>query len=131
MTNSDGKRDSAVMMSSAMPSAKYSWSGSALIFVNGSTAIDGLSGRLGIGAAAMLGGLPVLGNTRKTCTGSAMFLTDCKPASAKAAETRDPTCSRTVADTQIPPGSASACSRAATLTASPNRSPSRGMTSPQ
>ena len=55
-----------------------------------------------------------------------MFLTDCKPASANAAETRVPTCSRTVAETQIPPGSASACSRAATLTASPNRSPSRG-----
>ena len=36
---------SAVMISSTMPSAKYSCSGSPLIFWNGSTAIDGLSGR--------------------------------------------------------------------------------------
>src|SRR6516225_3002994 len=33
------------MMSSAMPSAKYSCSGSPLMFWNGSTAIDGLSGK--------------------------------------------------------------------------------------
>ena len=44
MTNSQAQRDSAVMMSSAMPSAKYSWSGSSLMLSNGSTAIDGLSG---------------------------------------------------------------------------------------
>ena len=37
-------RDSAVMMSSTMPSAKYSCSGSPLMFWNGRTAIDGLSG---------------------------------------------------------------------------------------
>jgi hypothetical protein len=44
MTKSQRIRDSAVMISSTMPSAKYSCSGSPLIFVNGSTAIDGLSG---------------------------------------------------------------------------------------
>ena len=44
MTNSDLKRDSAVMMSSTMPSAKYSCSGSPLMFWNGSTAMEGLSG---------------------------------------------------------------------------------------
>src|SRR5712692_9383664 len=44
MTNSDLNRDSAVMISSAMPSAKYSCSGSPLMFSNGSTAMDGLSG---------------------------------------------------------------------------------------
>ena len=37
-------RDSAVMMSSTMPSAKYSCSGSPLILVNGRTAMEGLSG---------------------------------------------------------------------------------------
>ncbi len=44
ITNSDWKRDSAVMMSSTRPSTKYSCSGSPLMFWNGSTAIDGLSG---------------------------------------------------------------------------------------
>src|SRR5258708_22905841 len=45
ITNNDFKRDKAVMMSSAIPSAKYSCSGSPLMLVNGSTAIEGLSGR--------------------------------------------------------------------------------------
>ena len=45
ITNSCRKRDRAVMISSTIPSAKYSCSGSPLIFSNGSTAIDGLSGR--------------------------------------------------------------------------------------
>ncbi len=45
ITKSDLKRDSAVMMSSTIPSAKYSCSGSPDIFWNGSTAIEGLSGR--------------------------------------------------------------------------------------
>src|SRR5215471_10593321 len=47
ITNSDLKRDSAVMMSSTMPSAKYSCSGSPLMFWKGRTAIEGLSGRAG------------------------------------------------------------------------------------
>jgi hypothetical protein len=41
MTNSDSKRDNAVLMSSTMPSAKYSCSESPLIFWKGRTAIDG------------------------------------------------------------------------------------------
>ena len=44
MTNSHVIRESAVMISSTMPSAKYSCSGSPLILVKASTAIDGLSG---------------------------------------------------------------------------------------
>jgi len=44
MTNSHRMRESAVMISSTMPSAKYSCSGSPLIFWKGRTAIDGLSG---------------------------------------------------------------------------------------
>jgi len=43
-TNSQRMRLSAVMISSTMPSAKYSCSGSPLRLANGSTAIDGLSG---------------------------------------------------------------------------------------
>jgi hypothetical protein len=43
MTNSQRMRLSAVMISSTMPSAKYSCSGSPLILAKGSTAIDGLS----------------------------------------------------------------------------------------
>jgi hypothetical protein len=39
-------------MSSTMPSAKYSCSGSALMFWNGSTAIDGLSGTAGVAGVA-------------------------------------------------------------------------------
>src|SRR5215510_10404608 len=45
ITNSDLKRDSAVMMSSTIPSVKYSCSGSPLMFWKGRTAIEGLSGR--------------------------------------------------------------------------------------
>jgi hypothetical protein len=42
MTNREGYRDSAVMMSSAIPSEKNSCSGSPLIFVNGNTATERL-----------------------------------------------------------------------------------------
>ncbi len=44
ITNSQRMRESAVMISSTMPSTKYSCSGSPLMFWNGNTAIDGLSG---------------------------------------------------------------------------------------
>src|SRR5215469_9859302 len=43
VTKNQRTRDSAVMISSTMPSAKYSWSGSPLRLVKGNTAIDGLS----------------------------------------------------------------------------------------
>src|SRR5437899_6218476 len=52
MTKSQRMRDSAVMISSTMPSAKYSCSGSPLILANGSTAIDGLSGSARAGGSA-------------------------------------------------------------------------------
>jgi hypothetical protein len=52
MTNNARDFDGKVMTSSAMPSAKYSCSGSPLIFWIGSTAIDGLSGRASSGAGA-------------------------------------------------------------------------------
>jgi hypothetical protein len=44
MTKSHRMRESAVMISSTIPSAKYSCSGSPLILAKGSTAIEGLSG---------------------------------------------------------------------------------------
>src|SRR6202035_624045 len=49
MTNSQRMRESAVIISSTMPSAKYSCSGSPLILAKGSTAIDGLSGSVSWG----------------------------------------------------------------------------------
>ena len=54
-TNSQRMRLSAAMISSTMPSAKYSCSGSALIFWNGKTAIDGLSGSGKTAGAAVAG----------------------------------------------------------------------------
>src|SRR6516165_7892838 len=45
MTKSQRIRDSAVMISSTIPSAKYSCSESPLMFWNGITAIEGLSGK--------------------------------------------------------------------------------------
>src|SRR6478752_3630069 len=47
MTKSHLIRERPVMMSSTIPSAKYSCSGSPLIFVNGSTASDGWHGERG------------------------------------------------------------------------------------
>jgi len=44
--------DNAVMISSTMPSAKYSCSGSPLMFWNGRTAIDGLSRKGGCARVA-------------------------------------------------------------------------------
>src|SRR5512133_736082 len=46
MTKSHRMRESAVMISSTIPSAKYSCSGSPLMFWNGSTAIEGFSGNV-------------------------------------------------------------------------------------
>ena len=66
------------MMSSAMPSAKNSCSGSPDMLVNGSTAIEGLSGSgsgssLTVSFSTMVAVLT--GNQRQTWTGLAMFLT--------------------------------------------------------
>src|SRR6266404_2825344 len=55
MTNRDFDRDSPVMMSSAMPSAKYSCSGSELRLVKGRIAIEGLSGSVRAGFGGSVG----------------------------------------------------------------------------
>ena len=55
MTNKERKRDSSVMMSSVMPSEKYSCSGSPDMLVNGSTAMEGLSATAFDGATTTAG----------------------------------------------------------------------------
>ena len=62
ITNSHRMRDSSVMMSSAMPSEKYSCSGSPLMLVKARTAIDGLSGNVGAIAGDPVTGRPVRSN---------------------------------------------------------------------
>jgi hypothetical protein len=139
ITNSSRKRDSWVRMSSVMPSAKNSCSGSPLMLTKGSTAIDGLSARSrGVpgrtaaasaadsmratapaGAVAAAGFAAAAGWKRKARTGSAMFLTACSPWSSKWASTRFFTAHRTGSEIAMPPGSASASRRAAMLTPSP------------
>ncbi len=139
ITNSSRNRDSSVMMSSVMPSAKNSCSGSPLMLLNGSTAIDGLSARsrapadlAAAGSFAAAGAMAALpapdrspgsragsGWKRKMRTGSAMFLTACSPKSSKRASTRFFTAHSTGSEIATPPGWASDSSRAAMLTPSP------------
>ena len=94
MTNSERKRLSSVMMSSVMPSEKYSCSGSPLILVKGSTAIDGLSGRPSSG---FLDSLSVSGSgtfspdfsvTAYTATGSSKPFTTLLPRLARSKGSR-------------------------------------------
>src|SRR5712691_3249814 len=78
MTKSQRIRESAVMISSTMPSLKYSCSGSPLMFWNGKTEIDGLSGRESVDFVDVpLAGSEELGvspsRTRWTRTGRAML----------------------------------------------------------
>ncbi len=55
ITKNQRSLDSAVMMSSLMPSEKYSCSGSPLMLMKGRTAIAGRSGRENIGRAGSAG----------------------------------------------------------------------------
>jgi len=121
-----------VIISSTMPSAKYSCSGSPLKLAKGNTAIDGLSGSGStgeVGAARLFAATP-RSRTRKTRTGRAMFLRFCSPMSSKPRSSLPMASSWTRAETQIPPGSANASRRAATLTPSPKMSPSSTTISP-
>ena len=82
MTNSSENRDSSVMMSSVMPSLKYSCSGSPLRFVKGSTAIEGLSGSdsgVFLAAARRCGRWAIRRDRRARA--AAMFLSCCRPKS--------------------------------------------------
>ena len=90
-------RDSAVVMSSTMPSAKYSCSGSPLMFWNGSTAIDGLSGS----ASAGRSGAP--SRTRNTRIVAAMFFSSGAPRSSTSSASLPTASSRTRPEMQMPP----------------------------
>ena len=81
MTTSSRNRLRPVMMSSVMPSAKYSWAGSLDMFAKGSTAIEGL-------LVPVLGDLIAAGTaptTRYARTGSAIFFKTCAPISSNPA----------------------------------------------
>jgi hypothetical protein len=68
-----------------MPSAKCPWSGSRLVFANGSTASDGRSGGAGaVGAGGAGGAGAAPGTTRYARMGRAMFLSRSSPRGAKA-----------------------------------------------
>ena len=127
-------RESAVIISSTMPSAKYSCSGSPLMFAKGSTAIDGLSGSgSGVCSATAAGGAAAGASMRMRWarTGRAMFLTCCSPRSSNAKASLSRTWSRTTRLTQMPPGSARVSRRAAMLTPSPKMSSPSMMMSPR
>ena len=64
MTKNQRSFDSAVMMSSLMPSEKYSCSGSPLMLVNGSTAMAGRSGSGNTEGAALLASGPAEASLR-------------------------------------------------------------------
>src|SRR5215510_11885522 len=111
ITKSEWKRDSSVMMSSVMPSVKYSCSASPLMFKNGKTAMEGLSGNVnGTGdetvASEAASTCQSDGShfTLKACTGRSMFFRARLPRSSKVAFTRPVTASWTVRDIKTPPG---------------------------
>ena len=95
--------------------------------------MDGLFGKGRASRATVLSGKlePALGESAYARTGSSMFLRVFSPRSVKEAGSFPAMASRTAADTTMPPGSAIPSSRAATLTAVPNRSPSLSTTSPR
>jgi hypothetical protein len=69
--------------------------------------------------------------TLKARTGSTMFLNRCSPRAVNVTGSLVPSWSRTAPERQIPPGSASACSRAVMLTPSPKRLSPSTITSPR
>src|ERR1700745_2163722 len=101
--------DKSVMMSSLMPSEKYSCSGSPDMLVNGKTAIDGVS-TLGVELAGLdrLVAKSVLPECdSQPRSGASIFFTVMSPPSEKRTSILLPTLSLTIEETQIPPGSAS------------------------
>ena len=122
------------MMSSVMPSAKYSCSGSPLMLLNGSTAIEGLSrqrepARAAMPAAAAHG---AAGDTAIDPHRIGDVLDRCSPWSSKSQPRPCRCLPRIGSDTAMPPGSASPRSRAAMLTPSPYTVPSAfSITSPR
>ena len=95
MMNRPETFERSVIRSSVMPSLKYSCSASPLMFMNGSTAIDGLAGTgsepSARGALASRSGALI----RNTRTGLAMFLSGRSPRSSRAISDLSRTKSRT------------------------------------
>ena len=95
MTKRPETLERSVMMSSVMPSEKYSCSGSPDMLVKGSTAIEGLSGS-GSGSSIFtdtLAANPASAIHCHTRTGRSMFLTFCSPKSSNGRSIRSRTCS--------------------------------------
>src|SRR5215472_5200417 len=95
--------------------------------------MDGLSGSGSDWGGVGAGSLPGMARSRTlyTRSGLAMFLTCCSPRSSKEQSSLSRIWSRTTREMQIPLGSASASSRAATFTPSPKMSCSSTITSPR
>jgi hypothetical protein len=87
ITNNHLNRERAVMISSTIPSAKYSCSGSPLMFSNGSTAMEGLSGRARVWVLSIGGFVdvapepPAFVLNRHARIGSVIFFRFCGPIS--------------------------------------------------
>jgi hypothetical protein len=81
MTKNQRIFDRAVIRSSLMPSAKYSCSESPDMLSNGSTAIEGLSGKSSaeFSVEIIFGSSASSISTRYARTGSSMFFTFCSP----------------------------------------------------
>ncbi len=114
MTDSAETLLRSVMMSSLMPSAKYSCSASPLILAKGRTQTDSLSG-----AAAPWCATGTTAHTEKACTARSCAFTACSPRSSKAHAILPSILSRTIRDSATPPAGAKVWTRAATLTPSP------------
>ena len=99
------------MMSSLMPSEKYSCSGSPLMLAKGSTQTESRGGEICSWRSIVC--------TANARTGRSRFFTVCSPKSSNVHDIFPATWSRTVSETATPPIGASVCSRAATLTPSP------------
>ena len=134
MTESAETFDRSVMMSSVMPSAKYSCSGSPLMLANGSTAIDGfrlcrgpgIVERAGCRVARLIRARRRRPEPAARCSSASVRPCPRRRGRAGCRHGRGP-CPRR----QMPPGSAMPSSRAATLTPSPKMSSSSTMTSPR
>jgi hypothetical protein len=94
ITITSGILEISVMMSSVMPSEKYSCSGSLDILSKGSTAMEGFSGS---GNGSSMVAIPAAAEAASihchTRIGRAMFLTSFSPKSSKLRSSRSRTCS--------------------------------------